>query len=66
MLDEFRFHLTLTGALDREVGDEVFDVLAGLTAPFCAAPLPVTELCLFGEGETGHFRIVRRFALSGR
>jgi putative phosphonate metabolism protein len=66
VLDQFRFHLTLTGALEREDGDEVFDILAGLTAPFCAAPLPVTELCLFGEGESGHFRIIRRYALSGR
>lgn len=65
VLDEYRFHLTLTGALDREDGDEVFDILAGVTAPFCAAPLPVTELCLFGEGETGHFRIIGRYALTG-
>lgn len=66
VLDQFRFHLTLTGALDREDSDEIFGVLAGLTAPFCAAELPVTELCIFGEGETGHFHIIRRYAFTGR
>ncbi len=65
VLDEFRFHLTLTGALDRGDGDKVFDILAWLTAPFCAAPLPVTEFCIVGEGETGHFHIIKRYALSG-
>lgn len=66
VLDDFRFHLTLTGALEREDADGVFDTLEGLTARFCAAPLPVAEICIFGEGETGHFRIIRRHALTGR
>ena len=66
VMDEFRFHLTLTGALDGELADVVFDTLAALTAPFCAAPLPVTEFCIFGEAETGRFRIIRRYALSGQ
>lgn len=65
VLDEFRFHLTLTGALGREDAEHVFAALTGLTAPFCAAPLPVTEFCIFGEGETGHFRIIRRHSLTG-
>jgi putative phosphonate metabolism protein len=65
VLDQFRFHLTLTGALERETGDAVREVLARLTAPFCAAPLPVSEFCIFGESETGHFRIISRHALTG-
>lgn len=65
VLDEFRFHLTLTGALERGIAADVFETLAGLTAPFCAAPLPVTEFCIFGEGEAGHLRIIRRHALTG-
>ena len=65
VLDEFRFHLTLTGALDPAHADAVQSALAELTAPFCATPLPVSEVCLFGEGEDGHFRILRRYALTG-
>jgi putative phosphonate metabolism protein len=65
VLDEFRFHLTLTGALDRQAAAAVFDALRELTAPFCAAPLPVTEICIFGEGEAGRFRIIRRYPLTG-
>jgi putative phosphonate metabolism protein len=65
VMDEFRFHLTLTGALEREDADDIFATLAGLTAPFCAAPLPVTEICIFGEGGTGHFHVIRRYVLKG-
>lgn len=65
VLDEYRFHLTLTGALAPEDGDAAFAALSGLTAPFCTAPLPVTDICMFGEGETGHFHIIRRYALTG-
>ena len=66
VMDEFRFHLTLTGALGREHAGTVFDALKGLTAPFCAQPLPVTEICIFGERETGVFQIIRRLPLTGR
>lgn len=65
VLDQFRFHLTLTGALDRETGEAVCEALARLTAPLRAAPLPVSEFCIFGESETGHFRVIARHALTG-
>lgn len=65
VFDEFRFHLTLTGALEPEIADRVFDVLGELTAPFCAAPLRFTEICLSGEAEDGHFRLIDRYALTG-
>jgi putative phosphonate metabolism protein len=65
VLDEFRFHLTLTGALDQEAAAAVLDTLRELTALFCAAPLPVTEICIFGEDETGRFCIIRRYPLTG-
>ncbi|HET7408896.1 MAG TPA: DUF1045 domain-containing protein [Paracoccaceae bacterium] len=65
VFDEFRFHLTLTGALEPEIADRTFDVLRELTAPFCAAPMPVTEVCLFGEGEDRHFQLIGRYPLTG-
>lgn len=65
VLDEFRFHLTLTGALSPETADPVFSTLAALTEPFRAAPLPVTEISLFGEDVEGRFHVIRRHALSG-
>lgn len=60
------FHLTLSGALPPEHLHALEAALAGPTAPFRAAPLPVTELCLFGDpGGGGRFRLLRRFALGG-
>ncbi len=65
VLDEFRFHLTLTGALASDDADPVFEALSRLTAPFRAAPLPVTEICLFGENGEGRFHIAGRYPLTG-
>lgn len=65
VLDEFRFHLTLTGALDPGLADRVLEVVTDLTAPFCAAPLAIHEIALFGEDETGRFRIAKRYPLAG-
>jgi putative phosphonate metabolism protein len=65
VMDEFRFHLTLTGPLAPKDADRVIAALAGPTAPFCRKPLPVTELCLFGEDEAGRFHLARRYALTG-
>lgn len=65
VFDEYRFHLTLTGPLPPEHAEPVFEVLSGLTAPFCAAPLPVMEFCLFGEDAEGRFHVVGRYELTG-
>ncbi|MEM7744946.1 MAG: DUF1045 domain-containing protein [Pseudomonadota bacterium] len=64
VLDEFRFHLTLTGALAAEEAEAVEATLADATAGLTAEPLPVREICLFGEEADGHFRILERHALT--
>lgn len=63
--DEFRFHLTLTGALPPDALAAVAAALAPAVAPLCAAPLPMREICLFEEGDNGRFHIVGRFPLAG-
>ncbi|MEM8791909.1 MAG: DUF1045 domain-containing protein [Pseudomonadota bacterium] len=62
--DAFRFHLTLSGALVPDRLAKAEAALAPLVAPLCAAPLPVREICLFGEASDGHFHILRRFPLA--
>ncbi|MEM9735402.1 MAG: DUF1045 domain-containing protein [Pseudomonadota bacterium] len=65
VLEEFRFPLTRTGAL--EAGDlaRATEALApALEAPL-AEPLPVREICLFGEAKDGRFHIVTRLPLAG-
>ena len=66
VLEEFRFHLTLSGKLDKETASGVEAVLQDLTAPFCAAPFEINEIALFGErASDGQFEIIRRYPLTG-
>lgn len=65
VLGEFRFHMTLTGALDPEQRAAVADALAPLLAPLLAPPLLVADIGLFGEDATGMFHLLKRFPLTG-
>lgn len=64
VLDEFRFHITLTGKL----GSEAAPVAARLHAHFAPVlpqPFRVGSLCLMGEDEAGRFHLLHRYTLSG-
>ncbi|MDR9485141.1 MAG: DUF1045 domain-containing protein [Sediminimonas sp.] len=65
VLEEFRFHLTLTGPMEDNRAQEVRAALAPVLEPLLPAPFEVPDICLFGEGEDGYFRLVHRYALSG-
>ena len=60
VLDRFRFHMTLTGALGDDRGAMVA-ALAGVLAPLLATPVAIDAICRFSEGADGRFRLVRRF-----
>jgi putative phosphonate metabolism protein len=62
VMDEFRFHMSLTGRLDPADIDRVEAALRPLVAPYCAAPLPVDSLCLYWQKtrETP-FTLLKRF-----
>jgi len=64
VMEEFRFHLTLTGPL----GDKADAVARGLAARFRAhlpAPFIIDSLCLMGEGADRRFHMIHRYPLSG-
>ncbi|MEO1612869.1 MAG: DUF1045 domain-containing protein, partial [Pseudomonadota bacterium] len=62
---EFRFHLTLSGALPSDIAARVEAALAPLVAPLVDRPMAVREVCLFGEDASdGRFRVIRRFPLA--
>ncbi|MEM6372835.1 MAG: DUF1045 domain-containing protein [Pseudomonadota bacterium] len=65
VLDQFRFHLTLTGPLDAETGAAAHEALATQIADLSLAPFAVDALTLLGEGEDGRFQQIHRFALGG-
>ena len=60
-MEEFRFHLTLTGRLDDP------EPLAEALAPLipAARPCRIDSLTLLGEAPDGRFHQLHRYALTG-
>ncbi|WGV14818.1 DUF1045 domain-containing protein [Fuscovulum ytuae] len=65
VMEEFRFHLTLTDRLAAEVAGPVAAALAAYFAPVLPRPFEIAELCLFGEDAAGRFHLLSRHALTG-
>ena len=65
VMDEFRFHITLTGRLDAAEGDALRKRLKKIVKPMLPKPFRVESLCLVGEDEAGMFHMIRRYPLSG-
>ncbi len=65
VMEEFRFHLTLTDRLDAGMADRAAQALSDYFAPVLPQPFAITDLCLFGEPEDGQFRLIHRYALTG-
>jgi putative phosphonate metabolism protein len=65
VLERFRFHMTLTGALAPADRAAVAEALARHFAPALDEPQRFDDVCLFGETEDGRFRVVRRHPLGG-
>ncbi len=64
VLEEFRFHITLTGGLTEPQIDRVHAVLKRLL-PDIPAPFPIDEIALVGErASDGRFERIHRYALS--
>ncbi len=63
MMEEFRFHMTLTGRTDN--ADAVRTALAAHFAPILPEPFVIDSLALMGEAVDGAFHLVHRYALSG-
>jgi len=63
VMEEFGFHMTLTGRLTPDVRDPVATVLVDWLAPALPRPFTVGHLALAGEGADGRFRLVARWAL---
>jgi Protein of unknown function (DUF1045) len=65
VMEEFRFHLTLTDRLaDEHIGPVIAAAKAHF-APVLATPFVIEDLCVFGEEAGGVFRLIHRYPLSG-
>jgi hypothetical protein len=63
VMEEFRFHLTLTDRLPDP--GPAMTALAAHFAPVLPQPFRIEDLCLFGEDAAGRFHILHRYALTG-
>jgi hypothetical protein len=63
VMEEFRFHLTLTDRLP-EPGPAM-QALAAHFAPVLPRPFRIEDLCLFGEDAAGRFHLLHRHPMTG-
>ena len=66
VLDEFRFHMTLSGPLDEADGRAAMTMLGAWLTPVIPAPMTVNRMALAGEGADGRFRVISWFPLGGQ
>ena len=64
VLDEFRFHLTLTGKLPKDQIENWIAVLEN-ALPALAEPFEINSVALVGERADGQFELIERFDLTG-
>lgn len=60
VMEEFRFHLTLT---DKNAPPEAQAILNEYFTSILPQPFEIKDLCLFGEAENGRFHLIHRYPL---
>jgi putative phosphonate metabolism protein len=65
VMEEFQFHLTLSGDMPEAEARAVAATLQPVLAPILPRPFRVDSLCLFGQGSDRMFRLLHRYTLSG-
>ena len=65
VMDQFQFHLTLTGAVSAAHSAAVVAALRPHLTPLLPQPFVVRDLALFGQAGDGMFRILHRYPLTG-
>ena len=65
VMEEFRFHITLTGRIDATELQQTRHAALAWFDRALEERHRLDSLCLFGEAEDGRFHLLRRFALGG-
>ena len=65
VMEEFRFHITLTGKLPKPEGKALVTQLEEIMTPLLPRPFLIDGLALMGEDETGKFHQITRQSFSG-
>ena len=65
VMEEFRFHLTLTGPMSDTEHAIVAPLAKAHFAGLVPQPFMLGDICLMGEDSTGRFHLLDRYALTG-
>jgi len=65
VMEDFRFHMTLSGRLSPEALDATAEALAPVVTPLVPEPFPITDMALVGADESDRFHLIRRLPLGG-
>lgn len=65
VLDQFRYHMTLTGRLEADARAAAQSALAMRTADLPLAPFVIDALTLLGQDDAGRFHQIARLPLAG-
>lgn len=65
VMDQFRFHITLTGKLPVAQARQTAEALAPVLTPLLPAPFVIDALSLAGEDAQGRFHLISRHAFTG-
>ena len=63
VMDEFRFHLTLSNNLNEDQVAALLPLAKAYFAAHLPRPFRLFDLCLFGEAEDGRFYLLHRYPL---
>lgn len=64
VMEEFRFHLTLSDRLTDTQKVALMPLVEQHFTPHLPKPFRISQLCLFGEAEDGNFHILHRYPLA--
>lgn len=64
VMDAYKFHITLTGKLDKQILSKVQKTLDPIIAPLLPKPFIIDSLTLVGQREDGMFEQIRRYPLA--
>lgn len=63
VLDDYRFHMTLTGKLPKAEASSLAETLKPVLLPLLPQPFIINALCIYGEAEDGQFHHIESFPL---
>lgn len=66
IMDTFRFHITLTGRLDKQTLSKVKPLLGSVLDPILPQPFSIESLTLVGQRDDGMFEEIQRCNLAGK